>query len=423
MTVIEWINLTIGIIFLVCYAYQIVYIPISWLKKPDPAPQQAPLHDLAVLICARNEEGVICDLIRSLQAQTYPREHIHIFVLADNCTDGTADAARRAGATVYERSNRTQVGKGYALDALLRHLKTDYPAGFDGYLVFDADNVLQPNYIEEMNRSLSQGNDIITSYRNSKNYGTNWISAGYALWFLRESRYLNAPRDRIGSSCAVSGTGFLFSRKVAEDMDGWPYHLLTEDIEFSIDHIIKGWRVAYCGAAELFDEQPVTFRQSWHQRLRWSRGFLQVIRHYGAGLLKGAFHGSFACADMLMNILPAFFLSGFSVVANLTYGVYGALTGAGMGILLLSLLRVAQSVYLGFFLLGVITVITEHRHIHTDRRRMLRSVLTFPLFMATYLPISFASLVIDPGWKPIVHTVSAASMECGPAHSGKAAIG
>ena len=107
---------------------------------------------------------------------------------------------------------RDRVGKGYALQTLLGHLEQDYPAGFDGYFVFDADNILDPDYIAAMNRTFSQGHDIVTSYRNSKNYGDNWISAGYALWFLRESRYLNHARSLLGTSCAVSGTGFLFSR-------------------------------------------------------------------------------------------------------------------------------------------------------------------------------------------------------------------
>ena len=118
---------------------------------------------------------------------------------------------------MYERFNQVRVGKGYALQELLEHLEQDYPRGFDGYFVFDADNILAPNYVEAMNRTFSDGHEIITSFRNSKNYGDNWISAGYALWFLRESRYLNHARFLLGTSCAVSGTGFLFSRQVLEE--------------------------------------------------------------------------------------------------------------------------------------------------------------------------------------------------------------
>ena len=88
--------------------------------------------------------------------------------------------------------------------------------GYDGFFVFDADNVLSPDYIERMNAVFSGGYEIVTSYRNSKNYADNWISAGYALWFLRESRYLNGARMRLGTSAAVGGTGFLFSQRILD---------------------------------------------------------------------------------------------------------------------------------------------------------------------------------------------------------------
>ena len=143
-------------------------------------------------------------------------------MLADNCTDGTALVARAAGATVYEWHNTVRVGKGYALQDLLVHIGQDFPQGFDGYFVFDADNILAPDYVERMNETFSAGHHIITSYRNSKNYGDNWISAGYALWFLRETRYPNHARFLLGTSCAVSGTGFLFSHAVLEEVGPWP---------------------------------------------------------------------------------------------------------------------------------------------------------------------------------------------------------
>lgn len=89
---------------------------------------------------------------------------------------------------VYTRFNREKVGKGYALEQLLLHIEEDYPKVYDGFFVFDADNVLDCRFVEEMNRTFSDGYEVVTSYRNSKNYGDNWISAGYALWFIRESQ-------------------------------------------------------------------------------------------------------------------------------------------------------------------------------------------------------------------------------------------
>ena len=178
-------------------------------------------------------------------------------------------------------------------------IESDFGDVFDGYLIIDADNVLDPHFIDEMNNTFSDGFDIVTSYRNSKNYGDNWISAGYALWYLRESRYLSHARSILGSSCAVSGTGFLFSRRIKNKIGGWPYHQLTEDIEFSVDQIIDGETIGFAPDAELYDEQPVSFRQSWHQRLRWSRGYYQAFGKYGKGLLKGVFRGNFSCYDTI----------------------------------------------------------------------------------------------------------------------------
>lgn len=351
METLKTINFIIAVIFFVCYTYQFLYIPVPWLRKEKPhGPAKA--NRYAVLICARNEQRVIGDLIASLQGQTYDQSLLSIFVLADNCTDDTAMVARVAGAHVYERFNQVRVGKGYALQELLEHLEQDYPRGFDGYFVFDADNILAPNYVEAMNRTFSDGHEIVTSFRNSKNYGDNWISAGYALWFLRESRYLNHARFLLGTSCAVSGTGFLFSRQVLEETGPWPFHLLTEDIQFSVDQVTRGRKIAFCPDAVLYDEQPTTFRQSWNQRLRWSKGYLQVFRGYGAKLLRGAAGGSFSCYDMAAAIMPAFVLSATAIVCNVTAAVLGAIRGADLTIALWSVGQMLLNMYLTLFILG-----------------------------------------------------------------------
>ena len=410
MHTLEFINTLIGILFTLCYAYQFLYIPLVWIlqKRRKTAPASVPFHRFAVLICARNEAAVIGDLIDSLKAQTYPSALLHIFVMADNCTDETASAAASHGASVYTRFDRQHVGKGYALDALLSHIHEDFPEGFDGYFVFDADNILEKDYIEKMNRTFSEGNEIVTSYRNSKNYGSNWISAGYALWFLRESRYLSHARALLHTSCAVSGTGFLFSRKIEEELGGWPFHMLTEDIEFSIHEITKGRKIAFCEDAVLYDEQPVSFLQSWHQRLRWSRGYLQVFRGYGKQLISGAVRGSFSCFDMSMTIMPAFILSALSIVCNLVLGFYSASIGDDIMIAVYSVLKTFAGMYLTLFLIGLITTVTEWQAIHTSPLKKLVYMFTFPLFMFTYIPISFTSLFCNTAWKPIRHTVTAA---------------
>ena len=404
MHTVEMINFIIMCLFFACYVYQFVYIPIAWLPRKKET-LHAPMHRFAVLIAARNEEAVIGKLIDSIKAQSYPGRLVKIFVAADNCTDATAEVARSHGAEVYERYDMTRRGKGYALDFLLREIKLRGHGRFDGYIVLDADNVLDRDFILHMNETFSAGHDIVTCYRSSKNYGDNWISAGYALWFLRESRYLNSARARLGSSCGVSGTGFLFSQAVLDAQGGgWPFHLLTEDIEFTIDNVTRGMKVGYCPDAIAYDEQPISFRQSWAQRLRWSRGYLQVFKKYGRALISGIFSGSFSCYDMAMSIMPAAVLTGLSIVVNLGAALVNVLYYHEWGVLGVSALQTLVNLYLTLFIIGAITTATEWKSIHCEPAKKIFYVFTFPLFMLSYVPIVIHSLFVTPEWTHIDHT-------------------
>ena len=400
-TALRQCNALLTALFFLCYAYQFAYIPFGLHKARVELSAPLPQYRFAVLIAARNEEKVIGSLLASLAGQTYP---VTAYVIADNCGDETAAIARQNGARVYERHDETHIGKGYALDALLRHIRAEKDGDYDGYFIFDADNLLSPNYIEEMAKSFALGHDIITSYRMSRNFTENWISAGYALWFLRESRYLNGARMALRSSCAVSGTGFFFSRRIREKNKGWPFHLLTEDIEFSIHEILGGERIAYCPSAIFYDEQPADFRISCRQRLRWAKGYLQVFRRYGAALLRGIAQGRWACFDMAMAIMPAIVLTAASLVCNAALLVPGLMNGSGLTPALCSLFEMAGSMYVPLFLVGAITMVTEWERVDGKVWKKLLYVFTFPLFMFTYIPLSFAALFCRVTWKPIPHT-------------------
>ena len=403
MQTVKMINFILMCLFFACYMYQFLYIPVSWLPRKRRA-REAPLHRFAVLIAARNEETVIGNLLDSIKAQSYPERFLKVFVVADNCRDKTAETARAHGAEVYERHNASLRGKGYALDFLLREIERHAHNEFDGYIVLDADNVLERDFVSRMNETFSEGKDIVTCYRDSKNYGDNWISAGYALWFLREAQYLNNARMRLGSSCAVSGTGFLFSDGVLEACGGWNFFLLTEDIEFTIDNVVRGGKVGYAAGAVLYDEQPTSFAQSWRQRMRWSKGYLQVFRKYASELFSGIARGSFSCYDMTMNIMPAAVLTGLSVVVNIGAAIANATSGGSMAVLAVSVLQTLMSLYLTLFVLGAITTVTEWKNIRCAAWKKVLYAFTFPLFMLTYVPICIASLFTKVEWKPICHT-------------------
>lgn len=403
METIKLINFIIATVFFVCYSYQFAYILVPYLKKEKPH-KPAELHRYAVLISARNEELVIGNLLDSISAQDYPSSLVRVSVVADNCTDKTAKVARAHGAIVYERFNDKLVGKGYALEYLLDRIGEEYGDVFDAYMVFDADNLLSEDYISRMNETFSDGYRIITSYRNSKNYGDNWISAGYALWFLREAKYLNNARYLLGTSCAVSGTGFMFSREILKSCGGWPFHLLVEDIEFTIHNIVSGEKVGYCPRAVLYDEQPTKFSQSWKQRMRWARGYIQILRKYGGRLLHGIFaKRSFSCFDMTMNIAPAVILSFLGIIINVGAAVYSVLNGGGTDVLLQSFGQLILNTCLMMFIIGAITTISEWKNIYCSTPKKILYAFTFPLFMLTYLPICIVALFRPVKWEPIVH--------------------
>ncbi|KAA3379672.1 glycosyltransferase family 2 protein, partial [Akkermansia muciniphila] len=173
-------NLIIFLVFIVFYAYQFFYVVVGLFHKQKEYTAKKE-HKYAVVISARNESSVIGELVRSIKRQKYPQELLDVIVIADNCTDNTAEVSRQAGAIVVERENKELIGKGYALDFLFKKLMNEQPDnGYEGFFVFDADNLLEENYVAEMNKIFDQGYRVVTSYRNSKNYDTNWITAGYS---------------------------------------------------------------------------------------------------------------------------------------------------------------------------------------------------------------------------------------------------
>ncbi|MCI8469230.1 MAG: glycosyltransferase family 2 protein [Eggerthellaceae bacterium] len=380
-------NICVFVTFTICYTYQLFYVLVVLTRKP-PRHEARRNHRYAVMIAARNERAVIADLIHSIKVQNYPAELIDVFVIADNCTDDTAQVARDAGAIVFPRSNDKLVGKGYALDYGFKAIREQYgDRGYEAYFVFDADNVLDVNYFREMNATFDSGAKASTSYRNSKNYGSNWISAGYAVWFLREAKFLNQARLTLNTSCAVSGTGFF---------------------------IAAGTRIAYCPTAILYDEQPITFRDSWNQRFRWAKGFYQVFAHYAGRLVKGIASNPpgyrFACYDMLMTIAPGMLLSIISIIFNgiiIALALTGVMSAGQMVASSLSSIFFCLFNYVVFmFVFGVLTTFVEWDSIHSTTAKKVRYMFTFPVFMLTYIPIALIALVKKASWKPIRHSIS-----------------
>ncbi len=412
LTPIVIFNLIMLLFFTLAYFYQFVYILHVWRRGDVKIPPAKKQHCYAFVIAAHNEEPVIGNLVRSILSQNYPRELMDVYVVADACTDNTYKEALDAGAITWERNDLVRKGKSWVLDYAFNRILDETGDKYDGFFVFDADNIVSPDYTKIMNDAFDQGYLVLTSYRNSKNFDSSWVSAAYALWFLREAKFLNNARMELGTSAAISGSGWLVSSSIIRGMHGWDFHLLTEDIQFSTFCAANNIQIGYA-PAEFFDEQPVTFKASWIQRMRWTKGFYQVFFSYARDLFHGIRKKQFASYDLLMTIAPGMILTLLSAFVNAAYlGIGAASHGflATQGELLMcvgSLVMTFGSMYVVFFLLAIITTVSERKHIHARKKwRIITNIFTFPLFMMTYIPITVVALFKKVEWVPTKHDIA-----------------
>ncbi|MBE6731308.1 MAG: glycosyltransferase [Ruminococcaceae bacterium] len=398
-------NLILGVVMMVCFSYQFIYILAALFKKQKKYVAKKN-HRFACIIAARNEGEVVSQLIESLKWQNYDKDLIDIFVVADNCTDNTAEVARSLGAIAYERFDNINKGKGYALNFLFENMYRDYPErDWEAFLFFDADNIVDENFVSEMNKLYDNGFKVATSYRNSKNFGDNWISSGYSLWFLKEAKFLNNPRMTFGTSAVVTGTGFMVASEIVKREGGWKYHSITEDTEFTYERLVEGEIIGYAEDAVIYDEQPTSFKQSIAQRSRWIKGSLFVIGKYLKEVTRCiAVKGSFSCFDMLMNSFPVFFFSCSGMVINIAIIILDFLTVGNLASTLMNAAAMFVGGYGSLVLLGGLVAISERKRIKAKASEIIRGVLTFPFFMMTYLIAMLKALFSDVTWEPIYHT-------------------
>ena len=269
--------------------YQVFYfiIGLFFTRKFPKAKKQ---HKYGIVIAARNEETVIGNLIDSIHKQDYNKDLLTIFVVADNCTDKTAEIVRKKGCICYERFDNVHKTKGYALEYLFDRIEEDYGReSFEGYFVFDADNLLKKDYISRMNDAFDSGERIITSYRNIKNIDENWITMSFAVHWLRSIRQYHRARSFLRLATNIQGTGYLFSNEVVKN--GWHYVSLTEDRGLTADAVAQGYRISYQDAAEFYDEQTPNYKVACNQKLRWSKGLLINFKESGWKLFRNIFLG------------------------------------------------------------------------------------------------------------------------------------
>lgn len=244
-----------------------------------------PKNSFAMIVAAHNEEVVIGQLIESMQKQNYPRELYDIFIIADNCTDKTAEIARSyEGVIVCERFNKEKRGKGFALEWMFEKL-FKMEKKYDAISIFDADNLVHPDFLKEMNSKMSEGYKVVQGYIDSKNPNDSWIATSYSIAFWSQNRMFQLARNNIGFSNQIGGTGFAVSTDTLKEL-GWGSTCLTEDLEFTCKLILNGEKVGWAHDAKIYDEKPLGLKASWVQRRRWMQGFTDVAYRYCLKLIK-----------------------------------------------------------------------------------------------------------------------------------------
>lgn len=381
------------------WLYQLLVSVCSLVKLKDKPLKVNKDHRFMAVIPAHNEEAVVGNLIESLKNQTYSKELYDIYVIADNCTDRTAQIAREAGAIVYERFDPDKKTKGYALDWFLQQkIKEDAP--YDAFFVFDADNIVDKNFIKNMNKKLCQGEDVVQGYRDIKNPTDSWITSGYAIFYWTMHRFYHLARYNIGLSPLLNGTGFMVRFDVIKP-EGWKTLTLTEDIEFSLQRIIKGKRLGWATDAIVYDEQPVGFKQSWSQRSRWTVGHIQCIKQYtqslGEAVKENKTLMNFDGFLYIIGSIPMFIITLVLLLTNF-------LMYAGNGItqldLMVNLVRYLVPTFILPIFTGVLVMWLDRRPI----KPMIKGLLCYPIFMGSWLLINFKCLFKrDIKWEKINH--------------------
>ena len=403
----------------------IVYAIIGLFSKKT-YPETEKKNRFGLIIPARNEESVVTGLIESIQKNNYPQDKLEIFVIAHNCSDNTAEAARKYGVHVYEYNNPEENTMGYAFRYLFSRIEEDFGTqNFDGFFLFNADNILDKDYFSKMNDAFEYyGREcVITSYRNSKNFGANIISGLYGMYFTVGCRFESRGRTVTGCSTRVQGTGYLINSNIVKN--GWEYVSLAEDWEFTADQLIRDHSIRYCDAAVFYDEQPTSLHIMWRQRVRWARGHLLVFYSRFKDLLKKLFAKDtkhrVSVYDITAYILPTpliyVILQILQIILLITaplidrstslYQIFiestDFLRSNGM---LFVWLRYLLASYIVSAVGAIVIFIAERKRIkNVSLWHKILITLTWPVFLGIQCIMDVQAFFLrNLGWKPIPHS-------------------
>ncbi|WNG32375.1 glycosyltransferase [Archangium violaceum] len=334
MMLLDLLLILLALPVLVAAGYLLLLTLLSGQKAAPP--QVAPRLKFDVIIPAHNEETGIARTVTNLSRVDWPVELRRIVVVADNCSDSTADRAREAGATVLVRNNKELRGKGYALQYAFEWSLAD---GFaDAVVVVDADTEVTSNLLHAFALRLEAGAHAVQAHYGVLNPNASWRTKLMAVSMALFHKVRSLGRERLGVSCGLRGNGMCFTHALIRQVPHDSFSIV-EDLEYGIRLGQAGYRVHYAWEAEALGEMVSSEKASRSQRRRWEGGRMAMMRKFGVPLLaEGLRKGDKVLVDLAMDLL----------VPPLSWVVLGA-GGVTLAAVALSLWQghLALSAYLG----------------------------------------------------------------------------
>ena len=268
----------ISLIIIILSILMLIYSYLVTIKNNNYPKKVKTTKKNAILIPARDESKVIESLLISIENQTQKINPEDIYVIVESSKDRTVKIVKKHKMNIIYRKDLTKQRKGYALDDAIKEIIIN-KKHYDAYFIFDADNILEETYIEEMQKSIDKGYDIGISYRNTKN-SSSLVAASSALTFSMINTLGNTLKNKYTNNLTISGTGYYIKGHLVEEWGGFPFHTLTEDYELTLYSTLNNITTTYNEKAIFYDEQPDDFKVSIIQRTRWVKGYFEARKKY-----------------------------------------------------------------------------------------------------------------------------------------------
>ncbi len=395
------------IYLLLAFISLVLYLPringFRYAFKHFPRGNANEKRRIGVLIPARNESSVIEDLFESIDKQDYDKDFFDVFVIVKDSDDPTIEIAKRHNADVTVISD--QKSKGDALGGFFDKLG-DEIKNYDAFVIVDADGVLSPTYLSELNLALENDAEIFVTKKLAKNFlgdknDRSVFSNCSALTYPMVDDCGNVYRAKKNMPLNICGQGLMIRREVIEEISGWPYRTMTEDYELKLDSLLRGYKSLYYPYAVLYTEEALSHKENFSRRVRWLVGYKQCDRKYKESIReqvrerKRLNRGE---VEYFFGLLPYFlFLAGtivtilFGLGLAIYYYVKGIPYFLSALMLLVALPTLVIYAILNLFSLFAMTI--AHEAFGTITKKECLAVLLYnPIYLLEYVCVYLVSL-------------------------------